>query len=138
MYYSPVGMFAIPLLDHEQLARLHGMAFGIPSIDDDVDKCEPIPWKLFTNTSDEAPDWVLSVEGEGGAHVIMLAWPADMPYYETLRQAPSTRSAPSVWTQTRLVAMESSLHCDLMYSRLLRAAAQHQSPVPSLVDANGR
>ena len=25
-----------------------------------------------------------------------------------------------------------------MYSRLLRAAAQHQSPVPSLMDANGR
>ena len=70
--------------------------------------------------------------------MIMLAWPADMPYYETLRQAPSTRSAPSVWTQTRLVAMESSSYSDRMYSRLLRAAAQHQSPVSSLVDANGR
>ena len=48
-----------------------------------------------------------------------------------------TRPLP-VWTQTQLVAVESSSHCDLMYSRLLRAAAQHQSPVPSLMDANGR
>ena len=48
-----------------------------------------------------------------------------------------TRPVP-VWTQTQLVAVESSSHCDLMYSRLLRAAAQHQSPVPSLMDANGR
>jgi hypothetical protein len=29
----------------------------------------------------------------------------------------------------------SSSHCTLMYSRLLRSATQHQSPVPSLVDA---
>ena len=28
---------------HEQLARLHGMAFGISRINDDVYKCEPIP-----------------------------------------------------------------------------------------------
>ncbi len=39
---------------------------------------------------------------------------------------------------TQLDAMESSPHCDLMYSRLPRAAAQHQSPVPSQMDANGR
>ena len=57
-------MFAIPFLDHEQLARLHGMAFGIPSINGSVYKCEPIPGKLFTNAS-------VSLEGEGGAHVIM-------------------------------------------------------------------
>ena len=43
-----------------------------------------------------------------------------------------------VSTPTQLDAMESSPHCDLMYSRLLRAAAQHQSPVPSQKDAHGR
>ena len=64
-------MFSIPFLDHEQLARLHGMAFGIPRIEDSVYKCELIPWKLFTNASGEAPDWVVLQEGEGGAHVIM-------------------------------------------------------------------
>ena len=47
-------------------------------------------------------------------------------------------SSSIVWTQTQLVAVESSSHCDLMYSRLLRAAAQHQSLVPSQMDANGR
>ena len=73
MYHSQVGMFAIPYLDQEQLARLHGMAFSIPRIDDSVHKCGPIPTKLFTNASGEAPDWLLSQEGEGGAHVIMSA-----------------------------------------------------------------
>ena len=43
MYHSQVGMFAIPHLDHEQLARLHGMALGIPRTNDSVYKCEPIP-----------------------------------------------------------------------------------------------
>ena len=73
MYHSQVGMFAIPLLDHTQLRKLYGMAFGIPRIDDDVYKCEQIPGKLFTNASGEAPDWVLSQEGEGGARVIASA-----------------------------------------------------------------
>ena len=53
-------------------------------------------------------------------------------------QASAVSAKDHVWTQTQLVAVESSSHCDLMYSRLLRAAAQHQSPVPSLMDANGR
>ena len=79
MYHLQVGVFAIPFLDHAQLARLHGMTFGIPRIDDSIYKCEPIPGKLFTNASGEAPDWVLSPEGEGGARVIMSAWPADFP-----------------------------------------------------------
>ena len=30
MYYAQFGMFAIPPLDHKNLKRLHGMAFGIP------------------------------------------------------------------------------------------------------------
>ena len=29
MYHAQAGMFAIPLLNHKQLAKLHGMAFGI-------------------------------------------------------------------------------------------------------------
>jgi hypothetical protein len=55
-----VGIFAMPHLDYTQLWKLHCMAFGIPCIDDDVYKCEPIPNKLprFTNSSREAPDWV--------------------------------------------------------------------------------
>ena len=71
MYHAQAGMLAIPLLNHEQLAKLHGMAFGIPRIDDSVYKYEPTPGKLFTNTSVEVADWVLSLEGEGDAHVIM-------------------------------------------------------------------
>ena len=63
MYHSQVGMFAIPLLDHTQLRKLYGMAFGIPRIDDDVYNCEPIPGKLFTNASGVAQDWVPSLEG---------------------------------------------------------------------------
>ena len=68
MYHRQAGMFAIPLLNNEQLAKLHGTAFGIPRIDDSVYKCELILGKRFTNASSEAPDWVLSLEGEGGAH----------------------------------------------------------------------
>ena len=97
MYHSQMGMFAIimiPPFDHEQLARLHGMAFGIPRIDDFVYKCEQIPGKLFTNASCKAPDWVLSPEGEVGARVIISAWPADIPYYET--QLPTPPSSDHV------------------------------------------
>ena len=64
MYYAQVGMFAIPPLDRKNLKRLHGMAFCIPRIDDNVYKCEPSPGKLFTRASCEATNWVLSVEGE--------------------------------------------------------------------------
>ena len=77
MYHSQVGMFAIPHLNTEQLARLHGMALGIPSIDDSEYKCEPIPGKLFTIPSDKALDLVLSQEGERDMRVIMSAWPAE-------------------------------------------------------------
>ena len=56
MYHSQMGMFAIPFLDHKRLVRLHCMAFGTRRIDDPVFKCEPIPWKLFTNASCEAED----------------------------------------------------------------------------------
>ena len=42
MYYEQAGMFAIPLLNHEQLSKLHRMAFGIPRIDDSVYNCEQI------------------------------------------------------------------------------------------------
>ena len=73
MYQAQAGMFAISLLNREQLVKLHGMAFGIPRFDDSVYKCELILGKLFTNASGEAPDWVLSPEVEGGAHVIMSA-----------------------------------------------------------------
>ncbi len=38
----------------------------------------------------------------------------------------------------QVVARGSSLHSDMMHSRLLRAAAQHHSPVQCQVDANGR
>ena len=69
MYNAQVGMFAIQPLDHKNLKRLHGMALGIPRIDDNVYKCELIPGKLFTNASGKAPDWVLSQEGEGSAKV---------------------------------------------------------------------
>ena len=72
-------------LNHKQLRKLHGMAFGIPRIADDVYNCEPIPCKQFTNASGEAPDWVLSPEG---ARVIMSALPADYPYYETKLPTP--------------------------------------------------
>ena len=65
MYHAQAGMFAILMLNHEQLAKLHGMALGIPRIDESVYKCEPILGKLFTNASGVA------------------AWPADMPYYGT-------------------------------------------------------
>ena len=93
MYLSQVGMFAIPHLDNEQLARLHGMAFGIPHIDDSAYKSEPIPGKLFTNESCEAPDWALSLEGGGGSRVIMSTWPAEMSYYQTPLQTPPSADA---------------------------------------------
>ena len=83
MYHSQVGMLAIPHLNRKNLKRLHDMAFGIPRIDDAVYKCEPIPGKLFTNASGEAPDWVLSPEGEDGDRVIMSAWPKDYSYSVT-------------------------------------------------------
>ena len=73
----------MPTFNHKQLRKLHGMAFGNPGVDNDVYKCEPIPGKLFTNASGEAPDWVLTQEGEGSARMIMSAWPADFPYYES-------------------------------------------------------
>ena len=66
MYHSQVGMFDIPPLDHKNVQLLHGMAFGIPRIDNNGYKCEPIPCKLFTNASGEAPDWVLSPEEKEG------------------------------------------------------------------------
>ena len=103
-------MFATPPLNHEQLAKLHGMAFAMPRIDDSVYKCEPIPGKLFTNASGEAQDWVLSPEGEGGAHVIMSAWPADMPYYETpLPTPPSSEHEERTEDSTRLPIQEGCL-----------------------------
>ena len=77
MYHAQVRMFDIPHLDNRQLQRHHCMAFGIPRIDDDVEKYQPIPGKLFTNASAEAPDWVLSPEGKGGAKRIMAPWPVD-------------------------------------------------------------
>jgi hypothetical protein len=63
-YHAQARIFAIPPLTRRQLAMLHGMAFGIQSINDPVYKCELIPGKLFTNASGDAPDWVLSLEGE--------------------------------------------------------------------------
>ena len=103
-------MFAIPPLDHKQLRKCHGLAFGIPRIDDDVYKCEPIPCKLFTNAGGEAPDRVLSPEGEGGARVIMSAWPADMPYYETpLPTPPSSEHDVHTKDCTRLPIQEGCL-----------------------------
>ena len=44
---------------------------------------------------------------------------------------------PGVWTQTQLVAVESSSHCDLMYSRLLRAAAPSSASVASAIISDG-
>ncbi len=45
MFFSQAGMFEIPELEHEQLARLlQGMALAVPRIDrdDSVYKCKPI------------------------------------------------------------------------------------------------
>ena len=81
MYYAQVGMFNIPPVEDETLKRLHGMTFGIPRLDDDVYKCTPTPGQLFTNQWGDAPDWVLSPEGEGGAKSIITPWPADCDYY---------------------------------------------------------
>ena len=57
-------MFAIPHLDHKNVKMLHGMAFEIPRIDNDVYKCEQIPGKLFTNASGEAPNWYCRLRGK--------------------------------------------------------------------------
>ena len=54
MHHSQAGMFDTPHLDHRKLRRLHGMAFGIPRIDDDVHKREPIPGKLFNGLQTQA------------------------------------------------------------------------------------
>ena len=64
-----------------RLDTVSSMAFGIPRIDDDVYKCIPTPGQLFTNEYCEAPDWVLSPEGEGGAKRIITPWPASCDYY---------------------------------------------------------
>ena len=73
-------MFYIPKFNHELLARIHGMSFSIPQIDDSMYKCELILEELYTNEYGDPPDWVLSQEGEGGAQVITSSWPADMPW----------------------------------------------------------
>ena len=72
MYYAEFGMFNIPPVEDETLKRLHGMTFGIPRIDYDVYKCTPTPGQLFTNKCCDAPDLVLSPEGEGGAKWTMM------------------------------------------------------------------
>ena len=123
-------MFTIPCLDHEQLARLHGMAFGMTRIDDPVYKCEPIPRKLFTNTSGEAPDWVLLQEGEGGARVIMSAWPADFPYYMTPPPTqPSNNHDERTEESTRLPIPEGYL-----ISELANGQSGDQQPQPMAED----
>ena len=110
MYHSQVGMFAIPHLNRKNLKRLHDMAFGIPRIDDDVYKCEPIPDKLFTNARGEAPGWVLSQ----GARVIMSAWPADFPCYMTpLPTLPSNDIDKFTKESTRLPIPEGCFITDL-------------------------
>ena len=103
-------MFAIPHLDHQQLRRLHGLVFGIPRIDDDVHTYEPIPGKLFTNASGEAPDWVLSPEGGDAAKRIMSPWPASCDYYP-----PSPRDDIDERTEesTRLPILEGCLISEL-------------------------
>ncbi len=59
IYYAQAGMFAIPPLEHGQLASLLGASFGIPRIDFSIYKCEPIVGKLYTIDDGEAQDWVL-------------------------------------------------------------------------------
>jgi hypothetical protein len=68
MYFAQGGTFAMLPLDHEQLARLHGMSSGMQRIDNSIYKC--CVWKLYTNDDGEAPDWVLQLEGK---HVVMSA-----------------------------------------------------------------
>ena len=80
MYYAQFGMLDIPPVE-DKILRLHSMAFGIPRINDNIYKCIPTPGQLFINKYGEAPDWVLSPEGGGGAKRIMTPWPADCHNY---------------------------------------------------------
>ena len=56
------------------------MLLSIPLIDDSMYKCEPTPEELYNNEYGGPPDWELSPEAEGGAHVITSSCPADMPW----------------------------------------------------------
>ena len=80
MYFVQFDVFEIPPIDHNNLQRLHSMAFCIPRIDD-VYKCVQTPGQLFTNEYGEAFDWVLSTEGDGSAKRIITPWPASCDYY---------------------------------------------------------
>ena len=88
------------------------MAFGIPRIDDNVYTCEPIPGKLYTNTSGETPDWVLSPEGEGGAKRIISPLPADFHYYPPPMQ-PKNDNDERTEESTRLPIPEGFLIAEL-------------------------
>ena len=81
MYYAQFGMFIIPLVEDEALKQLHGMTFLIPRINDDSYKCTPTPGQPFNNEWGDAPDWVLSQEGERGAKRTITPWPADCEFY---------------------------------------------------------
>ena len=99
------------------------MAFGIPRIDD-VYKCIPTPGQLFTNEYGEAPDWVLSPEGEGGAKRIITPWPANCDY-----NPPSPRDGIDERTEesTRLQIPEECLISELASGQ---SGDQQSQPMP--------
>ena len=69
-------MFYIPYMDTEQLHRLHGITMGVPCLNYPDFKCELTPGQLFTNGFGGPPDWLLSLEGNGGP-VVIESWPAE-------------------------------------------------------------
>ena len=108
MYYAQTGMFDIPVVKDENLNRLHAMAFGIPRIDDEAYKCSPKVGELFTNQWGDAPDWVLLLEGYGGARRTITPWPASCEYYPPA-QSPKKDSGGRTDENIRLPIQEGCL-----------------------------
>ena len=101
-------MFYFPHLTSKQFARLHGIAVGIPRINDPIYKCEPTIGKLYTNAYGGPTDWVLSPEGDTSEPVVIEVWPADSDV-TTMDRRSDPKHNPAATGCTRLPIREGYL-----------------------------